>query len=559
LLSDLKIQGGAEPGVMVIDNPKSGEKLFLFAGRQVVTAERIEVLASLSDAPIDDGLSAEKVIDKVLDIGGMPIVSWAPGKWLFKRHAVVARLLARYGPGQLLLGDTTLRPVGSQQPRLMKKGDATGFGLVAGSDPLPFAGEERRLGSYAILIEGTFQRALPVSSMRNLFRSTPLKSRFVGRRNHHFEAGQRLVNNMIVKRQGSSRPSKGLSRPSKGAIPMGDTPCHIPPGTRVLVTGATGFTGAVVARKLIETGVEVNAIARQSSNLAPLSDLEINWFRGDVGDEALVASAAADIDYIFHIAAAFREAKSSEADYRRIHVTSTQHLVRQALKNPDFKRYVHISTIGVHGHIEDPGADETYRFSPGDGYQRTKAEAEKWLQAFAQESGLPFTIIRPAAIYGPGDRRLLKLFKMAKWPVFPLLGKGKCYYHLIHVDDLSNAIILAATAPAAEGETFIIGNKHPIPIAEIAKIVGRELGREIKVVRMPVEPFFAVADACEALCRPLKIEPPIYRRRVAFYTKDRMFNTEKMRNTLGYETRHTNQDGIAETAQWYLRQGWLKK
>ena len=210
LPSDLKVQGGADPEVMVITNPESSEKLFLFSGRQVVTAERIEVLASLSDAPIDDGLSVEKVIDKVLDNGGVPIVSWAPGKWLFKRHEVVAHLLARYSPGQLLLGDTTLRPVGSQQPRLMKKGEAIGFGLVAGSDPLPFTGEERRLGSYATLIEGSFQRALPVSSMRNLFRSTPLKSRFVGRRNHHFEAGQRLVNNMIVKRQGSSRPSKGL-------------------------------------------------------------------------------------------------------------------------------------------------------------------------------------------------------------------------------------------------------------------------------------------------------------------------------------------------------------
>ncbi len=334
--------------------------------------------------------------------------------------------------------------------------------------------------------------------------------------------------------------------------------CHIPPGTRVLVTGATGFTGVVVTRKLHDAGIKINAIARESSNLEPLSDLGITWFRGDVADKKLIREATEGVEYIFHIAAAFRDAKSSEADYHRIHVESSQNLVAQAMKLPDFKRYVHISTIGVHGHIEDPRADENYRFSPGDLYQETKLVAENWLRTFVAENEFPYTIIRPAAIYGPGDRRLLKLFKMAKQPVFPLLGKGKCFYHLIHVDDLSNAIILAATEPKALGETFIIGNTEPIPIAEIVQTVAETLGRKTRALRLPIGPFFLAADVCEALCRPLKIEPPIYRRRVAFYTKDRMFNTDKMRNVLGYHTQHSNNEGIVQTTRWYLEKGWLK-
>lgn len=146
---------------------------------------------------------------------------------------------------------------------------------------------------------------------------------------------------------------------------------------------------------------------------------------------------------------------------------------------------------------------------------------------------------------------------MAKQPLFPLLGKGKCYYHLIHVDDLSNAIILAATAPKALGETFIIGNPGPIPIAEIVQTVAETLGRKTRAIRLPIGPFFMAADICEALCRPLKIEPPIYRRRVAFYTKDRMFNTDKMRSVLGYHTEHSNIEGIVQTTRWYLEKGWL--
>lgn len=339
---------------------------------------------------------------------------------------------------------------------------------------------------------------------------------------------------------------------------MDETLCRIPAGTPVLVTGATGFTGIDLTRKLVEAGLKVSAVARKSSDLSPLQGLDITWFRGDVFDEQTMAEAVAGQEYVFHVAAAFREAKSTEQDYWNVHVKSTQLIVAEAIKNPEFKRYVHISTIGVHGHIEDPPATEEYRFSPGDGYQRTKLEAEHWLNEFAAKNDLDYTIIRPAAIYGPGDRRLLKLFKMALKPYFLLLGKGKCMYHLVHVDDLTNSFIVAATHPAARGETFISGADGPIAIADIARTVSGFFGRKMKVVRLPIGPFFLAADICEAVCKPFRIEPPIYRRRVAFYSKDRHFDVSKMKNVLGYHPRHSNEDGILETARWYVEQGWLK-
>lgn len=335
--------------------------------------------------------------------------------------------------------------------------------------------------------------------------------------------------------------------------------CEIPKGTPVLVTGATGFTGIVLTRKLVEAGLKVSAVARPSSNLEPLKDLPITWFRGQVFDEELMQEALRGQEYIFHVAAAFREAKSTEQDYWNVHVKSTKIIANNVLKNPAFKRLIHVSTFGVHGHIANPPATEDYPFGPGDGYQRTKLEAELWLNEFAQKHSLNYTIIRPAAIYGPGDRRLLKLFKMATKPFFPLLGKGKCMYHLVHVDDLTNTFIIAATHPKAQGETFVSGGDQAIPIAEIARIIAEYFDVKMKVVRLPITPFFIAADICEFICKPFKIEPPIYRRRVAFYSKDRHFDVSKMRNILGYTPRHSNKEGLIQTAAWYVEQGWMQR
>ncbi len=332
---------------------------------------------------------------------------------------------------------------------------------------------------------------------------------------------------------------------------------QIAAGSNALVTGATGYTGTVLVKKLLDIGVHVRAVARKSSNIAPLENLPITWLRGEVFDEQTIQSAMEGVHYVFHVAAAFRDPKSKEQDYRNVHLKSTQLIVDEALRNPDFKRLVHVSTMGVHGHIESPPGDETFPFSPGDGYQRTKAEAEIWLKDFAKDNDFPYTIIRPCAIYGPGEKRLLKLYKMATRKFFPILGRGKCWYHLVHVEDLVGAMIVAATEPRALGEAFIIGSSEPIQLEEMAAIIAREYHHKLRIVRLPITPFFLLGDICEAICKPLKINPPIYRRRVAFYSKDRNFSTGKMREVLGYQPLYENERGIVESAHWYRDNKWL--
>lgn len=325
----------------------------------------------------------------------------------------------------------------------------------------------------------------------------------------------------------------------------------------VLVTGATGFTGSVVTRKLVAAGAKVRAIARPSSNLKPFKDLDIEWFTGDVFDPQTVAQATPGVHYIFHLAAAFREEKSTDDDFRKVHLTSTQLLAESVLGSAEFSRFVHVSTVGVHGHIESGRADENYRFAPGDGYQRTKLEGEQWIAEFGQTHHLPFTIIRPAPIFGPGDLRLLKIFRMVNKGYLLMLGKGKGLYHLVHVEDLANTILLSAVSDRALGEAFISASDDPISIEEMGKLIAGFLGKRVRVIRLPLGPFYLAADFCAAVFPRLGLQPPIYRRRVDFYTKDRSFDNTKIRELLDYEFLYDNESGIEQTTRWYLEEGLL--
>lgn len=328
-------------------------------------------------------------------------------------------------------------------------------------------------------------------------------------------------------------------------------------GITVLITGATGFTGVHLTRRLVASGAKVRAIARPTSDREALRDLPVAWFIGDVFDPALIEQAMRGVQYVFHIATLYRSPSADENQHRLVHVESTKLLAAEALKQPDFKRFVHVSTVGVHGHIEHPPADENAPFAPGDEYQRTKAEAERWLVDFAAKHKLDYTIIRPCAIYGPGDRRLLKLFRMARRRWCPILGNKPCLYHLIHVDDLADIMIRAAVHPAASGEAFIAGDPAPVPLDQLLGIMADAQGRKTSIIRLPMAPFWAAAIACEALCKPLGINPPIYRRRLKFFTNDRAFDTRKLRERLEYACRHAPVDGLRETARWYQKQGWL--
>lgn len=195
-----KVRRTPDENALVVSR-RDGAEAYLFAGRQIVTAERIEILALISDRQVVDGQPATTATVEILNAGGIPVVSWAPGKWLFKRKQVVQELIKRFNPGEIVMGDSTLRPPVWPEPTLMKSAGRRGFATVAGSDPLPFPGEEVRLGTYATLAEGAIEQDNPVRSMQAILKAPGTRIRRVGRRSGTLETFKRLIGNARSKRQ----------------------------------------------------------------------------------------------------------------------------------------------------------------------------------------------------------------------------------------------------------------------------------------------------------------------------------------------------------------------
>lgn len=200
--SGFQIEFTAEPEVHRITLPELNQELFLVAGRQIVTAERIEVLALACLSKIADGLSLSETLEAVRAANGIPVLSWAPGKWLFKRGKLVAKAFRTASPGSLVCGDTSLRPPLCLEPLIMKRARKAGFQVVAGSDPLPFPGEERQCGSYATVIPcSQFSRDEVASTLRKhlLSQLEALPLAHCGSRSSTFEVLSRLRNNQAVR------------------------------------------------------------------------------------------------------------------------------------------------------------------------------------------------------------------------------------------------------------------------------------------------------------------------------------------------------------------------
>lgn len=323
----------------------------------------------------------------------------------------------------------------------------------------------------------------------------------------------------------------------------------------MLVTGASGYIGGQLALRLRREGRSVRTLMRPSSCVDHLVAAGVDLVQGDIRNPEDVARAVEGVHLVYHIAGVFRTAGHSDSLYMDVNHGGTQN-VMDAAKRHGVARVVHNSTIGVHGDVQEVPCTEDSPFNPGDAYQRSKLEGERCArEAFA--SGLPGTVCRPSSVYGPGDLRNLKLFKMLRLSRFWMFGSGETLFHPAYIDDLIEGFLLCGSHPAAIGRTYLLAGPEYVTLNQWVAAAARAVHREPPRRRLPYWPLGTAAAVCEAVCVPFGIEPPLHRRRARFFVNKRAFSSARASEELGYNPRVGVVEGCRRTAAWYFEQGYL--
>jgi nucleoside-diphosphate-sugar epimerase len=326
---------------------------------------------------------------------------------------------------------------------------------------------------------------------------------------------------------------------------------------KLLVTGGDGFTGSALVQYLLDKGHDVTVLDNQEGIFFDhLKKKGAKIILGTVTDRDTVIKALDGIESVFHLAAAFRQIDAPNKVYWHVNVEGTRILCEECLKK-SLKKFVYCSTQGVHGDIKNPPGSEDSPVVPVDYYQFTKYEGEKVVREFAAK-GLKSVIIRPTAIYGPGDpERFLYLFKFAKSGRFYMFGNGQAYYHPVYIDNLSDGFYAAWQSDKINAEAYIIADEHYFTISELVKKIAASMDRKIKFIRLPFMPLYIAACILEFIYKPFKKTPPLFRRRVDWFRQNRAFKIDRAKNDLNYSPQISIEEGLKRTARWYMDNNYI--
>jgi nucleoside-diphosphate-sugar epimerase len=330
--------------------------------------------------------------------------------------------------------------------------------------------------------------------------------------------------------------------------------------SRLLITGATGFIGSRLALFANHAGIDVVATGRvaNESEHTRYNDLRaagVKIVSGDLQRREFVRSVLEGRTKVIHLAAAQHEAHLPDSYFRATNVDATALLLEESRKAA-IQRFVYGSTIGVYGTQPGP-LDETSPTRPDNIYGATKLEAELAVRRFDQD--LQTCIVRISETYGPGDLRLLKLFQAIDRGRFAMIGDGANRRQLIHVADLVRGLLIAGQHPAAVGETFVFAGREVLTTAEMIAAIARALGRDPPRRRLPLWPFATAAVVLETTLRPLRIQPPLHRRRLDFFRKSFTFSTAKAHTLIGFRAETEFRAGATDAANWYRSRGRLQR
>ena len=322
---------------------------------------------------------------------------------------------------------------------------------------------------------------------------------------------------------------------------------------KILITGGTGFIGSRLGIRCLDRGDSVTILGQvnnssEEENRKLLESKGASVHLATVTDRGRVSEALQGIECVYHLAAAQHEANVPDQRFWDVNVTGTRNMLEESV-SANVKCFIHGSTIGVYGASLDGTIEEHSPLKPNNIYEVTKLEAEKLVLGFKDK--LPVSVIRISETYGPGDRRLLKLFKAIKKNVFFVIGSGKNLHHLIYIDDLIEGMFLAERVERARGQIFVLAGKEVLTTKEMTRIIAERLHAKVPRMHLPLLPFLFCAVILEGILRPMGIQPPLHRRRLDFFKKSFSFSLDQSEKILGFSPKVEFWHGVTQTAKWY--------
>lgn len=327
------------------------------------------------------------------------------------------------------------------------------------------------------------------------------------------------------------------------------------------MTGASGFLGASLCRRLAEQGHAVTGSARRAR--PPEAPSGVAWLRADLATRDgldRVAAAAGAADAVAHLAAVRRDHGMAEGALRRVNVESARELLSAARRS---RRFLFVSSAAVYGRVGAAPVDETTPTAPRARYGRLKLEAERELARTAAGGAAPLVIARPGLVYGPGDGygMVSNLARLLSRGRFLRVGSGRARVRPVYVDDVADALAAALTSPLpATPALFVLGGPADVTIAELVAEVSRALGRRAPPAAVPEWSARAAGRVLSALGRVLSpaTEPFVTSAKVDLFTLDLRLDSSHARERLGFEPRVRLADGLRPTIAWLRASGAVR-
>jgi nucleoside-diphosphate-sugar epimerase len=327
---------------------------------------------------------------------------------------------------------------------------------------------------------------------------------------------------------------------------------------RALVTGAGGFIGRALVRRLAAVGCEINALDADPAALERLkgtfpADL-VRPFRGSLGESRVLREATDGIEVVFHAAAKVhsipRNARE-EAEFYEVNVVGTDNLLRHCT-NPDFRSFVFFSTIAVYRTGIGAKLTETSPLDPQGAYAQSKLEAERRVREFPFPARMRPTILRMALVYGEGERgNFSRMMRNVDTGRFVIIGDGRTRKSMIYVEDVATAALLAARSPAAQGEVFVLADPQPYEMRQLVETLARHLGVRPPRFRVPAAIMRWGGKVLGLAGRTFGFPPMFEPTDIDKLTTDTICDVTKIHNVLGFESRFSLEEGVRRTVQGY--------